>query len=110
MKKTLGEVLKDRRAVLRLTQRELALKVGVKPGHVAYLENNRRRPSLGLLSRIADVLGLPKELLFVLAHPDASSLLGTPLNAAPQRAQVRHGRSLLVTERSWPAPDQAERT
>jgi len=83
MKKTLGKVLKDRRALLRLTQRELALKLGVKPSHVAYLEMNRRRPSLGLLSRIADVLGLPKESLFVLAHPEASSLLGTPRNAAP---------------------------
>jgi hypothetical protein len=29
------------------------------------------------LSRIADVLGLEKEPLFLLAHPEASSLLGT---------------------------------
>ena len=84
MKKTLGKVLKERRALLRLTQRELALKLGVKPSHVAYLETNRRRPSLGLLSRMADVLGLPKESLFVLAHPEARSLLGTPRDAAPR--------------------------
>src|SRR5271156_951227 len=77
MKKTLGKVLKGGRANLRLTQRELALKLNVKPSHVAYLEKDRRRPSLGLLSRIADVLGLPKESLFVLAHPEASSLLGS---------------------------------
>ena len=83
MKKTLGKVLKDRRALLRLTQRELALKLGVKPSHVAYLETNRRRPSLGLLSRIADVLDLPKESLFALAHPEARSFLGTPRDAAP---------------------------
>jgi transcriptional regulator with XRE-family HTH domain len=87
MKKTLGDVIKGGRAGLRLTQRELALKLGVKPSHVAYLESNRRRPSLGLLSRIADVLGLPKESLFVLAHPEASSLLGTPRSAAPRQGQ-----------------------
>ena len=87
MKKTLGDVLKNGRANLRLTQRELALKLGVKASHVAYLETNRRRPSLGLLSRIADVLGLPKESLFLLAHPEASSLLGTPRTAAPRQAQ-----------------------
>jgi transcriptional regulator with XRE-family HTH domain len=87
MKKTLGDVLKGGRADLRLTQRELALKLGVKPSHVAYLESNRRRPSLGLLSRIADVLGLPKESLLVLAHPEASSLLGTRRNAAPRQEQ-----------------------
>src|SRR5580704_11996483 len=87
MKKTLGQVLKDRRALLGLTQRELALKLGVKPSHVAYLETNRRGPSLGLLSRIADVLGLPKESLFVLAHPEASSLLGAPRDVAPRQEQ-----------------------
>jgi transcriptional regulator with XRE-family HTH domain len=85
LKKTLGEVLKARRALLQLTQRELALKLGVKPSHVAYLETNRRRPSLGLLSRIADVLDLPKKSLFVLAHPEASALMGTARNAAPRQ-------------------------
>jgi transcriptional regulator with XRE-family HTH domain len=83
MKKTLGQVLKERRALLRLTQRELALKLGVKPSHVAYLETDRRRPSLGLLSRIADVLGLSKESLFALAHPEARSFLGTTCEPAP---------------------------
>jgi transcriptional regulator with XRE-family HTH domain len=87
MKKTLDQVLKERHALLRLTQRELALKLGVKPSHVAYLEMNHRRPSLGLLSRIADVLDLPKEPLFVLvlAHPEARALLGTSRDAAPRQ-------------------------
>jgi transcriptional regulator with XRE-family HTH domain len=88
MKKTLGKVLKDRRALLWLTQRELALKLVVKPSHVAYLETHRRRPSLGLLSRIADVLGLPKESLFVLVHPEASSFFG---HSAQRRAAARAG-------------------
>jgi transcriptional regulator with XRE-family HTH domain len=74
-KKSLGQVLKSQREILGLTQRELALKLEVKPSHVAYLEKDRRRPSLGLVSRIADVLGLEKEPLFLLAHPEASTLL-----------------------------------
>ncbi len=74
-KKSLGSVLKKQREILGLTQRELALKLDVKPSHVAYLEKDRRRPSLGLVSRIADVLGLEKEPLFLLAHPEASTLL-----------------------------------
>jgi transcriptional regulator with XRE-family HTH domain len=74
-KKTLGQVLKSQREMLGLTQRELALKLEVKPSHVAYLEKDRRRPSLGLVSRIANVLGLEKEPLFLLAHPEASTLL-----------------------------------
>src|ERR1700731_4125350 len=74
-KKSLGEVLKSQREIFGLTQRELALKLGVKASHIAYLEKDRRRPSLGLVSRIANVLGLAKEPLFLLAHPEASSLL-----------------------------------
>lgn len=81
-KKTLGQVLKNQRELLGLTQRELALKLEVKPSHVAYLEKDRRRPSLGLVSRIADVLGLEKEPLFLLAHPEASTLLANRREAA----------------------------
>jgi transcriptional regulator with XRE-family HTH domain len=74
---TLGEVLRRRRETLALTQRQLAVQLGVKASHIAYLEANRRRPSLGLVSRIAEVLGFEKEMLFVLAHPEARSLIST---------------------------------
>jgi transcriptional regulator with XRE-family HTH domain len=73
--KTLGPVLKKQREALGLTQRELARQLNVKPSHVAYLEKDRRRPSLMLLSRLAEVMGLQKEPLFLLAHPEASSLV-----------------------------------
>ncbi len=87
-KKTLGEVLKSQRETLALTQRELAAKLGVKPSHVAYLETNRRRPSLGLVSRIAEALGLDKEMLFLLAHPEARELLNAYRTPAPRRDRV----------------------
>src|ERR1700688_5030703 len=89
-KKTLGEIIKQRREALGLTQRELALQLGVKASHVAYLEKDRRRPSLALLSRIADAMGLEKEQLFLLAHPEASSLISQGREPAPHhdRAQV----------------------
>jgi transcriptional regulator with XRE-family HTH domain len=74
-KKTLGQMLKNRHATLGLTQRDLATKVNVKPSHVAYIETGRRRPSLALLGRIADVMGLEKEALFLLTHPEARSLI-----------------------------------
>jgi transcriptional regulator with XRE-family HTH domain len=83
-KKTLGPVLKHAREALGLTQRELATKLGVKPSHVAYLESDRRRPSLGLLDRIAVFFGLEKEELFLLAHPEARSLI-TSKRAPAQR-------------------------
>jgi transcriptional regulator with XRE-family HTH domain len=90
-KRTLGQVLKNRRATLGLTQRDLATKVNVKPSHVAYIETDRRRPSLALLGRIAEVMGLEKESLFLLAHPEARSLTnGREASPQSNRKRVWH--------------------
>jgi len=90
-KETLGQVLKERRSAYALTQRELARKLGVKASHVAYLENGRRRPSLSLLSRLADTLDLDKQRLFLLAHPEAHWIVG-------ERREPSHGRR---QENAW---------
>ena len=90
-KTTLGPLLKRQRLALDLTQRELALRLGVKASHIAYLEAGRRRPSLSLLSRLADVLGLKKEPLFLLTHPEARELIGAarePARRSDDRKQA----------------------
>jgi transcriptional regulator with XRE-family HTH domain len=84
-KETLGQVLKQRRGAYAYTQRELARKLGVKASHVAYLENGRRRPSLSLLSRLADTLELDKQRLFLLAHPEAHWIVGKNHDSAPAK-------------------------
>jgi transcriptional regulator with XRE-family HTH domain len=86
-KNTLGQVLRRRREMLGLTQRELSRRLGVKSSHVTYLESDRRRPSLGLLSRIADVMGMERERLFLLAHPEASSFVVSHPEAPGKNAQ-----------------------
>lgn len=89
-KKTLGQIIKERREALFYTQRELALKLGVKASHIAYLENGRRRPSLSLISRIADTMGLDRQQLFLLTHPEARMLIGAHrvASAKPSSDQV----------------------
>jgi transcriptional regulator with XRE-family HTH domain len=84
-KKTLGSMIKNQRKAFGLTQRRLAERLGVKAAHVAYLELNQRRPSISLLGRIADVLGLERQPLFVLAHPEAGALLTAPKKPARSR-------------------------
>jgi transcriptional regulator with XRE-family HTH domain len=71
----LGELLRDRRAALRLTQRSLAEKLGVEATHLALIEGGRRKPSLKLVVRIADSLGLNRQDVLLLAHPEARALL-----------------------------------
>jgi transcriptional regulator with XRE-family HTH domain len=80
---TLGQVVKQRRLALGLTQRELAERLGVKPNHITHLEAGRLRPSLSLLAILAEALGLQKEPLFLLAHPE----LHEPIDAARRPAR-----------------------
>ena len=89
----LGKVLQKRRHDLGLTQRQLAALVRVKAAHIAYLEGGQRRPSLGLLSRIVEVLGLDREKVFALAHPEASMLF------KPERqAKISSGKGMAWAE------------
>jgi transcriptional regulator with XRE-family HTH domain len=104
-RKALGSVIRARRLELMMTQRDLALQLGVKPAHVAYLELDRRRPSLNLLSRITDVLDLDRERLILLSHPEARIFLGPraikekrPLKDQAWR-DFKRNRSLLARNR-----------
>ena len=81
--KTLGEIVKHRRKTRGLTQRQLAEMLGVKGSHIAYLESGRRKPSLALLKHLADVLELDRWQLFLLAHPEAKSLMSSHADAVP---------------------------
>lgn len=74
-KNRLGDVMRVRREALALSQRELAFRVGVQPTHIGYIESGQRRPSLPLLERIGDVLGVDPRDLFLLSRPDARRLI-----------------------------------
>src|SRR5207248_6404709 len=87
--KAFGELVRERRQTLSLTQAQLARKLGVKGSHIAYLEMARRRPSLALIKRLADVLELDRSQLFLLAHPEAKSLLPTAEHPAPPEDPVK---------------------
>jgi len=74
-KRTLGSVVKEARDGARMTQRDLAAAIDVKASHIAYIENGRRRPSISLINRLAETLGLSAKELLVLAHPEAKQIV-----------------------------------
>jgi len=74
-KRTLGSVVKEARDGARMTQRDLAAAIGVKASHVAYIENGHRKPSISLINRLAETLGLSAKELLVLAHPEAKQIV-----------------------------------
>jgi transcriptional regulator with XRE-family HTH domain len=87
-KRTLGAVVKEARNSLGLSQRQLGEEIGVKGSHIAYIEGGERRPSLHLLSNIANVLNLEKNELFLLLHPDAHEFVPEKRQAAQRPNQA----------------------
>ncbi len=86
-KNELGMLIKRQRDVFRLTQRELAGKLGVKASHVAYIEGGLRRPSLSLVRRLAETLGLDKQKLLLMTYPEARHLITMRPKAAPGKPE-----------------------
>ena len=73
-----GETVRSRRESLGLSQRSLAEKLGVEASHIAFIESGRRKPSLKLIARLADVLGIDRQRLLILVRPEAKELISEP--------------------------------
>ena len=63
MKKNLGETIKLLRNAKDFTAVELADQIGVNKSYVSLLENNARRPSIDVLSKLATCLDVPLSFL-----------------------------------------------
>lgn len=60
----IGRNLKVVRVSKRISQKELATKVGITTTYLSLIENSRKTPSLGLIERISSALGTPLAVLF----------------------------------------------
>ena len=73
--RTFGQVIRERRRQLDLTQEEVARRIKTSTPYVGHLESGKRHPSDETLKRVAEVLGLDRRELFFLANPRANALL-----------------------------------
>ena len=62
--KSLGKKVQRRRKVIRLTQEELAEKVGISLVYMGYIEQGRYAPSLEVVGKIARALKIKVSELF----------------------------------------------
>ena len=62
----------DARISQNLTQKELAERTGINQADISKLENGTRNPSLKLLKRLADGMGMTLKLEFVPKRPAKS--------------------------------------
>jgi transcriptional regulator with XRE-family HTH domain len=70
-----GQVIRDRRRQLDLTQQEIARRIKTSTPYVGHLESSKRHPSDKVLGRLAEVLGLDRRELFFLANPRTVAFL-----------------------------------
>ncbi|MFZ0889748.1 MAG: helix-turn-helix transcriptional regulator [Candidatus Binataceae bacterium] len=64
-----GQVIRERRRQLDLTQEQVARRIGTSIPYVGHLESGKRHPSDKVVMRLADVLGVDRRWLFFLANP-----------------------------------------
>ena len=70
-----GQMIRDRRRQLELTQDELARRIRTSTPYIGHIESGKRHPSDEILTRIADVLGFDRRELFFVANPTTRAML-----------------------------------
>jgi transcriptional regulator with XRE-family HTH domain len=73
--RSFGQIIRERRRQLDLTQEEVARRIRTSTPYVGHLESGKRHPSDKIVNRLSEVLGLDCRELFFLANPRAHALL-----------------------------------
>jgi transcriptional regulator with XRE-family HTH domain len=84
--RSFGQVIRERRRQLDLTQEEIASRIKTSTPYVGHLESSKRHPSDKIVTRLAEVLGLDRRELFFLANPRAQALLSEESASSPASA------------------------
>jgi len=84
--RSFGQVLRERRRQLDLTQEEVARRIKTSTPYIGHLEASKRHPSDRIVTRLAEVLGLDRRELFFLANPLAQAILSPAPDADAKSA------------------------
>ena len=104
----LGRLIRERRRLLNLTQEELARRIRVSMPFVGHLETGHRRPSEKTIAKLAKVLGLDQQELFLLANPGTRALFrshspdsaGSAWDQFKRNRQLHRAHKISLTEMS----------
>lgn len=95
---TFGELLLRRRRELKLTQSQLAARIGCQPNYIVYLEKGERRPSDRTIRNVAEATGLDKADLYLAANPQVREFLTLDEDRALVREQLPEGLDALAAD------------
>jgi len=94
-----------RRALLGLTQEELAERVGTTQSSIARLESGRAQPSLSFLRRVADALGAQLQVSLVSRDELQPVAAGKEVSTLPNSEWAVQGGIPVI---DWPIPQTKE--
>jgi transcriptional regulator with XRE-family HTH domain len=68
MSKMIGDVLKRTRTIYGYKASEMSSMLGISKSYLSEIENNKKQPSLDLLKRYSDILGIKLSSLILLSE------------------------------------------
>lgn len=95
---SLGERTRKRRQVLKLTQHELAEALGLTSQHISAIEQDKRSPSLAILARLAEELGVTVDYLVTGKEGVITDTI--PAIKADKRLRTEVKKALITTIRA----------
>ena len=100
---SLGDRIRGKRQVLKITQQELAEVLGITPQHISLIEQGKATPSISLLPRLAEELGVSAD--YLLSGREGIITDTIPAIKADKRLKLKAKRALiaLVEELCEPA-------
>ncbi len=60
---SIGQRIRQRRQILKITQQDLAKAIGMTPQHISLIEQDKAAPSLTVISKLAEQLGVSIDYL-----------------------------------------------
>ena len=105
---SLGQRIRKRRQILKVTRQELAEALRVTPQHISVIEQDKRTPSVLFLAKLAEELGVSID--YIVSGKEGIITDAIPAIKAHKRLNLKAKRALiaLVEEYGKPAEELRE--
>jgi len=106
MQMNLGERVRKRRGVLGITQQQLADALGITPQHISFIEQDKGAPSLELLPKLAEALGVTTDFLLTGKEGGITSVIPAIKADKTLRPAVKKALIVLMDELYKPSAEK----
>lgn len=103
---SLGQRIRKRRQILKVTQRELAQALGITPQHISAIEQDKRTPSVLFLAKLAEELGVSID--YLVSGKEGIINGAIPAIKADKRLNLKAKRALIALAEELREPAVSE--